>query len=167
MHRGAAIYAVADDERRSGVRKVELVEVVGRYSNFPPPLLSGQTIRALRDAIRPEPVKSPAPRVHALDRRLSSGVVRQLLGDYQTGVSANQLALRYQLSRSSVRRLLRESGVPRRYQAMTEVEIDQAVELYMSGSTIAEVAVVLSRPCSTVLTALTRRGVTMRRRHDY
>jgi DNA-binding NarL/FixJ family response regulator len=89
------------------------------------------------------------------------------VGDYQSGVSANQLAVRYQLSRSSVRRLLRESGTPRRYQAMTEAEVDQASELYRSGLTITEVAVKLNRPWSTVQTTLSRRGVDRRRRHDY
>jgi AraC-like DNA-binding protein len=148
-------------------RDTTMVEVMGRYSNIPQPLLSEQTARALRAAIRSEPVRAPAPRVHALDRRLSPDVVRQLLGDYQAGVSANQLATRYQLSRSSVRRLLRASGVPRRYQAMTEAEVDQAVELYQSVLTIAEVAAKLDRPWSTVQTALTRRGVVRRSRHDY
>jgi IS30 family transposase len=50
---------------------------------------------------------------------------------------------------------------------MTAHEIDQAIELYAAGSTIAEVAALLGRPCSTVQTALTRNGVAMRRRHDY
>jgi hypothetical protein len=50
---------------------------------------------------------------------------------------------------------------------MTDAEADQAVALYASGSTIAEVARLLGRPCSTIQTALTRRGVAMRRRHDY
>jgi histone H3/H4 len=77
------------------------------------------------------------------------------------------LQVQYRLSRASVRRLLRESGVARRYQAMTEVETDRAVQLYSTGSTIAAVATTLGRPCSTVQTALTRRGVTMRTRHDY
>ena len=144
-----------------------MVELLGRYSNFSPPLLSGQTIQALWDAIRPEPVKSPAPRVHALGRRLSSETVQQLVGDYQAGVSANQLAVRYQLSRSSVRRLLREAGVARRFQAMTEDEVGQATELYQSGLTISHVAAKLDRPWSTVQTALTRRGVVRRSRHDY
>lgn len=144
-----------------------MVEVVGRYSNYPKPLLSGQSVRTLPDAIQPEQVKSADPRAHALDRRLSPEALQQLLGDYQAGVSANQLAVRYQLGRSSIRRLLRESGVPRRYQAMTEDEIDQAVDLYESGLTISRAAIQLGRPQSTVQTALSRRDVDMRNRHDY
>jgi transposase len=147
-------------------RLITMVEVVGRYSNFPQPLLCGQSIHTLSATIRPEPIQSPPPRVHALDRRLSAETLRQLLSDYQAGVSANQLAVRYQLSRSSVRRLLRESGVPRRYQAMTELEVDQSVDLYQSGLTISQVASKVDRPCSTVQMALARRGVDMRRRHD-
>jgi transposase len=105
--------------------------------------------------------------VHAIDRRLSPETLQQLVGVYQAGVSANQLAVRYQLSRSSVRRLLRESGVARRYQAMTDEEAHQAVELYQSGLTIAQVAAKLDRPDSTIQTSLARRRIVMRRRHDY
>jgi len=107
------------------------------------------------------------PRVHAIHRRLSPETLQQLLGDYQAGVSATQLAMRYQLSRGSVRRLLREAQVLRRYQAMTDNEVDQAAELYRSGLTIAQVAVKVGRPWSTVQAALTRRGVVRRSRHDY
>jgi hypothetical protein len=157
--------------RSAGARfrvSVSLVEVVGRYSNFPPPLLSGQSVRGLGDAIRSKSVKSTAPRIHAIERRLRPETRQQFLNDYQAGVSANQLAVRYGLSRSSVRRLLQEADVPRRYQAMTDAEVQQAVELYQSGLTLAEVAGKLDRPWSTVQTALTRRGgVVMRSRRDY
>lgn len=91
----------------------------------------------------------------------------QLLADYQSGVSAKQLASRYQLSRSSIRIILRESGLPQRYQPMTEAEMDHVVELYVSGLTIAQVAAEVGRPASTVQTALSRRSVAMRQRHDY
>lgn len=167
MARGSLNETHAATQMRHMSRLMTRVEVVGRYSNIPKPRLSGQFIRTLRSAIRPEPAQLPGPRVHALDRRLTPEAVHQLLGDYQTGTSANQLAVRYQLSRSSVRRLLRESGTPRRYQAMTDEEADQAVELYQSGLTISEVAAKLDRPWSTVQTALGRRGVVRRRRHDY
>jgi len=117
-----------------------LVELLGRYSNIPQPLLSGQPAHALLSIKRPKPVDSPAPRIHALDRRLSPELLQRFLGDYQAGISANRLAARYQLSRSSIRRLLRESEVPRRYQVMTEHEADQAAELYQAGLTISDVA---------------------------
>jgi hypothetical protein len=150
-----------------GLNKTTMVELVGRYSNIPQPPLPGRTVLLPASAKHPKRVKTPAPRVHAIDRRLSPETLQQFVGDYQAGVSANQLAMRYQLSRSSVRRLLRESGVARRYQAMTELEAGQAAELYQSGLTISEVAAKLDRPPSTVQTALARRGVDMRRRHDY
>lgn len=143
------------------------MEVVGRYSNFPQPLTYAQSIRVARDSKPAKPVKSAAPRVHALERRLRPEVVQQILDDYQTGTSANQLAVRYCLSRGSIQRLVRESSVPRRYQTMTDLEVDHACELYRSGLTISQVAAKLERPWSTVQTALTRGGVVMRSRHDY
>lgn len=138
-----------------------MVELVGRYSKLPAP-------RSLQPR-RPHPLRpaDSAPRIHAIQRRLSRETREQLLADYQAGVSARQLAGRYELSRASIRILLRESGLPQRYQAMTEAETDQAVELYGAGSTIAEAAVVLGRPCSTIQAALERRGVARRSRHDY
>lgn len=143
-----------------GLNKTTMVEVLGRYSKIAKPsnICHFNTVR---------PVPIAAPRVHAVGRRLSAEIRQQLLADYQAGVSAKELARRYQLSRSSIRAVLRASGLPQRYQAMTVVELDQAVELYAGGSTIAEVASVLGRPYSTVQTALTQRSVAMRRRHDY
>jgi DNA-binding NarL/FixJ family response regulator len=143
------------------------VELLGRYSNITKPLLSGQPGFGSRPPNRSKLAETPAPRIHAIHRRLSSKRLQQLLADYQAGISANQLALRYELSRASIRGLLRESGVPRRYQAMTEAEIQQVVQLYQSGLTISQVAAKLDRPCSTVQTALTRCGVVRRSRHDY
>lgn len=152
--------------RPSTVTDLSMVEVVGRYSNFPQPLLSSQSGQGVHYTNRPElPVTTP--RVHAIRRRLSPEKLQQLLADYRAGTSANELAQRYDLSRATIRVLLRESGVPRRYQAMPEAEADQVVALYVGGSTIAEVAAMLGRPCSTVQTALTRRRVPMRRRHDH
>ena len=134
---------------------------MGRYSKLP-------ASRSLRSPGRPSPRPADSPpRIHAIQRRLSPEVRERLLADYQAGVSAKRLAGRYQLSRSSIRAILRETGLPQRYQAMTEAEIDQAVELYAAGSSIAEVAVALGRPCSTIQTALARRGVARRSRHDY
>lgn len=137
------------------------MEVVGRYSKLPAP----RSLQPPRSgSLGPSGAE---PRIHAIRRRLSGEVREQLLADYQTGVSAKQLAGRYQLSRSSIRALLRESGLPQRYQIMARAEIDQAVELYAAGLTIAEVAAAIGRPCSTVQTALARRGVARRSRHDY
>jgi transposase-like protein len=115
--------------------------------------------------MRPNPVS--LSRVHALDRRLSPETRATLVADYASGISANQLAQQYQLSRSSIRRVLRESGVARRYQTMNKAEVERAVQLYASGRTIADVADQLGRPSTTVQTALSRHGVVARQRHDY
>jgi hypothetical protein len=136
------------------------VELVGRYSK-----IAKRSKICHFNTARPVPVA--APRVHAIQRRLNQETLKQLLADYRAGVSAKQLAKRYHLSRHSIRTVLRESGLPQRYQAMTDAETDRVVELYAVGSTIADVAAALGRPCSTVQTALARRGVVRRRRHDY
>jgi hypothetical protein len=145
---------------RLGSEKHHLVELLGRYSK-----IAKQSDLCHSNTVRPVPVA--VPQVHALERRLNADTQQQLLADYQAGVSARQLAKRYRLSRSSIRVLLRASGMPQRYQAMTDAETEQAVELYVGGLTIAEVAAKLERPWSTVQTALGRRGIVMRRRHNY
>lgn len=50
---------------------------------------------------------------------------------------------------------------------MTELEADQAVELYQSGLTTSQVGTKLGRPSSTIQTMLSRRDVVRRTRHDY
>jgi DNA-binding NarL/FixJ family response regulator len=140
---------------------------MGRYSNFPQALLSGQSGRAALATKRPNCQRSPSPRVHALHRRLSPETQRQLQTEYQTGTSANQLAIRYQLNRASVRRLIQRGGIPPNRRSLTEAEVEQAVELYATGLTVARVAAQLGRPPTTVHATLRQRGVQLRSRHDY
>jgi hypothetical protein len=169
FHRDAGVPAHVHSDRNTGrySDRYTVAELVGRYSNIPELPLFGQSSPDTKCANGPEPIQTPLPRVHAIHRRLSFGRLQQLLADYQAGTSANQLARRYDLSRASIRVLLREADMPRRYQAITKAETDQAVELYAAGLTIAQVAAKLDRPWATVQTALTRRGVVRRSRHDY
>jgi hypothetical protein len=143
------------------------VELLGRYSNFPQPLLSGQAGQAALARKRPDIQQSPPPRVHALHRRLSPETQRRLQTEYQTGASANQLAIRYHLNRASVRQLIQRAGIPPNRRSLTEAEIEQAMKLYATGLTVALVAAELGRPPTTVHATLRQHGVQLRSRHDY
>lgn len=158
----------------SGDRNIEwysdrytVVELLGRYSNFPQPQLSGQSSYAAFARKRPNTQQSPPPQVHALHRRLSPETLRQIQTEYQAGASANQLAVRYQLNRASITRLLQRAGIPPNRRSLTEAEIEQAVKLYATGLTVARVAAQLGRPPTTVHATLRQRGVQLRSRHDY
>jgi DNA-directed RNA polymerase specialized sigma24 family protein len=109
----------------------------------------------------------PSPQVHALQRRLSPETLQQIQTDYQAGLSASQLAVRYHLNRASVRRLIQRAGIPPNRRPLTEAEIKQAVKLYATGLTVARVAAQLGRPATTVHATLRRGGVQLRSRHDY
>jgi hypothetical protein len=119
--------------------QTRMVELLGRYSGIAKPSIPWHT-----NSVRRGP--STPSRVHALNRRLSSEARAALVADDESGVSANQLAKQHQLSHCSIRRLLRESGIARRHLAMSEADVEQAVQLYTSGQTIAAVADQLGRP---------------------
>lgn len=78
-----------------------------------------------------------APRVHAIERRLEADTVRQLIEDYEAGIPSTRLMVTYYLGKGTVLRLLREHGVQLRNQPMTPTEIEQAVQLYSQGLSLA------------------------------
>lgn len=141
------------------------MELLGRYSNFPQPPLSRQTNRLIRAVGVPEPAKSPAPRVHAVHRRLSSATIQQLVTDYQAGTPSTQLMTTYDLGKGTVLRLLRDHGVQLRNQRMTPAEVEQAIQLYGQGLSLATVGQQLGYDHGTIHRALRQAGVTLRDSH--
>jgi len=141
------------------------VEVIGRYSNFPQPLLSGQTDRLLRASTRQNHPKSPTPRVHTARRRLSPDTIQQLITDYQAGTPSTQLMLTYNLGKGTVLRLLRDHGVEPRRQRMSSDHIEQAIQLYQGGNSLVGVGAKLGYDHGTIYRALRRAGVSMRDSH--
>ena len=135
---------------------------MGRYSNFSLPLLSGQTDRLIRDATASEPPKSPTPRIHAVQRRLSPDTIQQLITDYQAGTPSTQLMVTYNLGKGTVLRLLRTHGVQLRNQRMTPEHIEQATQLYGQGHSLAAVGAHLGYDHGTIWRALKRAGVPRR-----
>jgi hypothetical protein len=91
-----------------------LVDLLGRYSKeveLDVLLRSlGQVAAEPRES-RPE--VAPLPRIHALERRLQREDFGQILVDYLAGKTSRQLAHEYNLSKSSVLRILHRSGVVR------------------------------------------------------
>ena len=154
--------------RPSGGRygdRYTVVEVVGRYSNIPQPLLSGQTHHLIQGVAAPELPKSSEPRVHAVHRRLSPDTIQQLITDYQSGTPSTQLMLTYNLGKGTVLRLLRTHGVQLRNQRMTPEHIEQAIQLHGQGLSLVAVGEQLGYDHGTIWRALKQAGVPRRDSH--
>jgi hypothetical protein len=75
--------------------------------------------------------------VHAARRRLSAEAIQQLVTGYQAGVPSTQLARRYGISKGAVLRLLRDREVPVRLQRITGDDVQEAIQLYRAGNSLA------------------------------
>lgn len=142
-----------------------MVELMGRYSNFPQPLLSGLAERLIQDVGSPGPPKSPTPPIHAVHRRLSPDTIQQLITDYQAGTPSTQLMFTYNLGKGTVLRLLRGHGVQLRNQQMTPEHIEQAIQLYGQGLPLVAVGEQLGYDPGTIWRALKQAGAPRRDNH--
>jgi FixJ family two-component response regulator len=98
------------------------VDLLGRYSKE---VELDVLLRSLGQ-VTPGPSQSlpeatPTPRIHALERRLRREDFDQILVDYLAGKTSRQLAREYNLSKTSVLRILHRSGVVRRRGDTTSV----------------------------------------------
>jgi transposase-like protein len=98
--------------------------------------------------------------------RLSEDHVRQLCAEYENGVTTRTIASRYGIGKTTVTRLLREHGVPLRYQGLSPEQAQQAIQLYEAGLSVAKAARELGLPINSVYDALKAAGTEMRARHE-
>ena len=73
------------------------------------------------------------------------------------------LARTYGLHRHSVRAHLTKAGVEIRRRGLTEPQIDEAVRLYLAGSSLAKLGEQFGCDHTTVRRALKRRGLSLRK----
>lgn len=106
--------------------------------------------------------ESPHRLRHKLDQRLGAETVALLAECYNAGIPTTQLMLKYGLGKGSVLRLLSDVGTVMRRRAMTEAQIEEAVALYESGQSLAQVGAQLGVHSSTVWRALRAKRITMR-----
>ena len=137
------------------------MEVLWRYSNQPIYTLPAQIVRSGR--VPPALTKQP----HHIDRRFGKTGIAQLCKGYEAGKSARELAAKYHISKTSVRRILQKHGIPLRHQGLTPDQLRYATELYQAGKSIPEVAKEMALSQNVVYYGLKQAGVTMRwGRHD-
>ncbi|MFI6165564.1 helix-turn-helix domain-containing protein [Nocardia sp. NPDC051052] len=89
-------------------------------------------------------------------------MIEQLIQAYRDGASTAELAKRYRVSKSAILELLTKRDVPRRYQPLTEADIDRAERLYIDGHSLTACSGLTGFPASSINRALNKRGTPMR-----
>jgi len=97
--------------------------------------------------------------------RLTEPEVTSLVEQYQDGATLVALAEGHKISRGAVRRLLQRDGIELRRRGLTPEQVDQAVDLYRRGWSLARIGEQLGVTANTVHTRLRERGVRMRNTH--
>lgn len=88
---------------------------------------------------------------------------RQLVAEYEAGATMRALAVSYGVHRGTVAYQLRRAGIDLRPKGLREVQIDEAVRLYIHGWSLVKIANQLSCDAETIRTDLRLRGVQMRK----
>ncbi len=104
-----------------------------------------------------------------VQRRLSRGVVDELVHHYEEGASIDELARRYGAHRITIIAHLDRRGVPRRRVArkMTDLLVAQASERYSEGLSLADVASEFGVHARTLAREFRRAGTPIRERRGW
>ncbi|NNH70032.1 hypothetical protein HLB23_09175 [Nocardia uniformis] len=97
-------------------------------------------------------------------RRLPRAEIEELIHAYRDGASTTALAERYRISQSAVLGLLQRHNVPRRFQPLTDADIDRVEQLYLQGHSFIACAKLTGLPATTINRALHKRGTPIRRK---
>jgi hypothetical protein len=109
---------------------------------------------------RPESSVDPP---YALAKRLGAAVVHEIVGCYETGATAAELAARYGVSRTGITNLLNSQGATvRTPRGLKHTDVDLAERLYAAGWLLREIGAELGFSRDAVRRALLQRGVVMR-----
>lgn len=112
----------------------------------------------------PPPVpdqQHPRQRAHRLDPEH----VQTLIRDYLAGATTYQLGDRFNIDRRTVSAILHRNNIPMRRRGLSPKQVDEAIDLYNLGWSLAKVARHLTVDPVTVLNRLRERGVHTRDTH--
>ncbi len=104
-------------------------------------------------------------RIHSVSKRLGPEMITHLVAEYQSGAPTTALMTKYGLGKGTVLRILDDHGVTRRCQPLSDEQVQQAIELYRQGWSLALVGKHLGRDGSLILRTLKRAGVARRDPH--
>jgi hypothetical protein len=86
-------------------------------------------------------------------RRPTTTECAELVAGYQAGQTIRELAEQFGFHRETVSAALERAGIPRRYHARRDVDLDRADELRATGLSITDVAKVLNIGRTTLVRA--------------
>ena len=151
----------ARDQLLSGLRK--RVELMQRYSKL------ADVSKTYRSGAVPgvplERTNRSTHRIHNVRKRLGPEAIAQLVSDYQAGASTLALMQQYSIGKGTVLGILDDHGVTRRHQPLTEDQVQQAIELYQQGWSLARVGRRLGRDDTLIHLTLKRAVVARRDTH--
>lgn len=141
-----------------------MVDLLTRYSNHAYAKANLDKAGAKAQVPRPTPTPS-APQPHAMAQRMDEETRLRIADEYRAGMSPPLIGSRYGISRNSVMDIVAGLGVPRRRRTMQPEPVDEAVDLYQSGWSLARIGERLAFDPTTIRNRLLARGLTMRDSH--
>ena len=140
---------------------MQLVEVLGRYSNHADQGTRIQRVLETPLLGLPTPVSRPQRQVH---RRLQAGDLDELAEAYLAGATLAQLGERLRTHRATIASELERRGVARRYRLVEGEQLDLAIQSYQDGNSVVTIGKELGVAGETIRKALIQAGVKLRPR---
>ena len=139
-----------------------LVGLIGKYSNLTFPQIPGEKLGKALDAARSSARIVVEHQIRDVRRRLGEAQIRHLVEDYESGVPTTELTKNYDLGKSTVLKLLRESGTSMRRAGIPPATAELAADLYLQGRSLKSIARELAAPRSSLRIAIVQLGVPLR-----
>lgn len=107
----------------------------------------GERVQTLLE-MTPEGPKRPKIRTPRQDQdRLDSVEIDQLIAQYRAGAKANELARQFKINRDTVFSILKRRGVKRHQRGLPPNQVQEAVDAYASGLSLANNAAEETKGC--------------------
>ncbi len=140
-----------------------MVVLTGASSKFLGQLRGlASALPGLSAAFEPPTAASTQP----VQRRLTADQVAELVAEYQAGADMRELAVRWQVHRTTVAGHLRRAGIELRRQGLSDGQLDEAVRFYGEGWSLQRLAERYGCDAETVRQGLRNVGVAMRQPWD-
>ena len=98
-------------------------------------------------------------------RHLSTEQVVQIVAGYLAGATALELGERFEVNRTTVSKLLKDHGVAMRHQPLDPKGVKEAIRIYKSGLSLAQVGQHAYRDPNSVRLILEETGIPRRNTH--
>jgi lambda repressor-like predicted transcriptional regulator len=138
-----------------------MVDLLASNRKSDPPLKNLQELARIGD----QPKRQHAEvQFSSRARRLEPAQIAALIADYGAGMLVRDLAAKYGTHRVTVTDIVNRAGVELRFRGLTEKQVEEANQLYMSGQSLAQVGRRLGFSPTTISNALKKNGVALRPR---